>query len=51
MYECLNNGRINFGCTGGPDTSGNFVSTASARSLSMGGMLVAGLALVGTLNI
>ncbi|OBT67467.1 hypothetical protein VE03_03065 [Pseudogymnoascus sp. 23342-1-I1] len=51
MYECLVNANINFGCTGGQDADGNFISTGSVRSLSVGGVLVAGLALVGMLNI
>ncbi|KFZ09789.1 hypothetical protein V502_08489 [Pseudogymnoascus sp. VKM F-4520 (FW-2644)] len=51
MYECLDKSGINYGCTGKRDAAGNFSGAGPARSLSVGGMVVAGLALVGMLNM
>ncbi|OBT48051.1 hypothetical protein VE00_01716 [Pseudogymnoascus sp. WSF 3629] len=51
MYECLKKSNINFGCTGKRDAAGNFSAAGPARSLSVGGVLVVGLALVGMLSV
>lgn len=53
MYHCLTTiaADLDFKCTGHRDSNGNFSSTAPARSLSLGGLLVAGLALVGMLSV
>jgi hypothetical protein len=51
MYECLKKSNINFGCTGKRDEAGNFSDAGPARSLSLGGVLVVGLALVGVLSV
>lgn len=42
---------INWGCTGKRDEAGNFSGAGPARSLSVGGVLVVGLALVGMLSV
>ncbi|OBT67496.1 hypothetical protein VE03_03102 [Pseudogymnoascus sp. 23342-1-I1] len=51
IYECLKKSDINFGCTGKRDEAGNFSGVGPARSLSVGGVLVVGLALVGMLSV
>ncbi|KFX97072.1 hypothetical protein V490_02980 [Pseudogymnoascus sp. VKM F-3557] len=55
IYKCLhqaNSGIGPFGCTGQQDGNGNFKSSAGpAKSLSVGGILVVGLAFLGMLNM
>ncbi|KFY20675.1 hypothetical protein V491_03529 [Pseudogymnoascus sp. VKM F-3775] len=51
MYDCFKGSHINFGCTGKRDEAGNFSGVGPARSLSLGGVLIVGLALVGMLSV
>lgn len=51
MYDCFKVSDINFGCTGKRDEAGNFSGAEPAKSLTLGGVLVVGLALVGMLSV
>lgn len=51
MYHCLRSTDLGFGCTGKLDKAGNFSGAGPARSLSVAGVLVVGLALVGMLSV